>query len=82
VRNTLIVNERRGRLTEADVAVFLRGLNRLGVSVDRSPDESQLLSLARRHRLTVFDVSYLELAQREGIPLATLDGPHVPRGHS
>jgi hypothetical protein len=38
VRNTLIVNERQGRLTEADVPVFLRGLNRLGVSVARSPD--------------------------------------------
>ena len=73
VRNTLIVNERRSRLTEADVATFLRGLNRLGVSVDRSPDEGEVLSLARRHRLTVYDVSYLELAHREGIPLATLD---------
>ncbi len=73
VRNTLIVSERRGRVTEADVATFLRGLNRLGVSVDRSPNETEVLSLARRHRLTVYDVSYLELAQREGVPLATLD---------
>ena len=30
--------------------------------------------LARRHRLTVYDASYLELAQRESVPLATLDG--------
>ena len=30
--------------------------------------------LARQHRLTVYDASYLELAQREGVPLATLDG--------
>ena len=36
VRNTLIVNERRGRLTEADVTVFLRGLARLGVTIDRT----------------------------------------------
>ena len=73
VRNTLLVNERRGRLTEADVAAFLRGLSRLGVSLDRTPDEAALLALARRHRLTVYDASYLELTQREGIPLATLD---------
>jgi predicted nucleic acid-binding protein len=73
VRNTLIVNERRGRLTEADVAAFLRGLSRLGVTVDRAPDEAAVLALARRHRLTVYDASYLELTQREGIPLATLD---------
>jgi predicted nucleic acid-binding protein len=73
VRNTLIVNERRGRLTEADVTVFLRGLARLGVTIDRTPDEAAILTLARRHRLTVYDASYLELAQREGVLLATLD---------
>ena len=66
VRNTLLVNERRGRLTEADVAAFLRGLSRLGVTLDRTPDEAALLALARRHRLTVYDASYLELTQREG----------------
>src|ERR1700741_4665202 len=70
VRNTLIVNERRGRLTEADVAAFLRSLSRLGVMVDRTPDEATVLGLARRHRLSVYDASYLELAQREGVPLA------------
>ena len=75
VRNALVVNERRGRLTEADATDFLRGLNRLSVTVDRSPDEAALLTLARRHRLTVYDAAYLELAQREGLPLATLDGP-------
>jgi predicted nucleic acid-binding protein len=73
VRNTLIVNERRGRLTETDVAIFLRALSRLDVTVDRALEEVAVLSLARRYRLTVYDASYLELAQREGIPLATLD---------
>lgn len=73
VRNTLIVSERRGRLAEADTAAFLRGLSRLGVIVDRAPDEAAVLTLARRHRLTVYDASYLELAQRETLPIATLD---------
>ncbi|HWK45521.1 MAG TPA: type II toxin-antitoxin system VapC family toxin [Stellaceae bacterium] len=73
VRNTLIVNERRARLTEADTAAFLRGLSRLGVTVDRAPNEATVLTLARRHRLTVYDAAYLELAQRDGVPLATLD---------
>ena len=73
VRNTLIVNERRGRLTEADVSAFLRGLSRLGVTVDYEPDEGSVLMLARRHRLSVYDASYLELANRESLPLATLD---------
>jgi predicted nucleic acid-binding protein len=43
------------------------------VTVDRVPDEAALLALARRHRRTVYDASYLELAQPEGIPLAMLD---------
>lgn len=72
-RNTLIVNERRGRLTEADVSAFLHGLSRLGVTVDREPDEGHVLMLARQHQLTVYDASYLELANRESLPLATLD---------
>jgi predicted nucleic acid-binding protein len=31
------------------------------------------MELARVHRLTVYDAAYLELAAREGVPLATLD---------
>ena len=73
VRNTLIVNERRGRLSQADTAIFLRGLSRLGVTIDRAPEESTVLALARTHRLSFYDASYLELAQREGLPLVTLD---------
>ncbi len=73
VRNILIVNERRGRLTVDHTATFLRALSRLGIAVDTSPDEAAILALARRHRLTVYDAAYLELARREALPLATLD---------
>ena len=73
IRNTLIVNERRGRITEADATAFLRGLGRLGMVIDRMPDEAVVHALTRRHRLTVYDAAYLELAQRDDIPLATLD---------
>jgi predicted nucleic acid-binding protein len=73
VRNILVVNERRKRVTESDTASFLGKLGRLRVTVDRSPRESDVLALARRYRLSVYDASYLELAQRNGISLATLD---------
>ena len=73
VRNTLIVNERRGRLTEQDTSVFLRDLARLGIVVDYAPVEASVLDIARRHRLSVYDASYVELALRNGILLATLD---------
>ena len=32
-----------------------------------------VLALAERHQLTTYDTSYLELAQRLGLPLATGD---------
>lgn len=73
VRNTLIVGERRGRLTEADTTAFLRELSRFGVVLDHTPDELTILMLARRRRLTVYEASYLELARSEALPLATLD---------
>ena len=73
IRNILIVNERRKRITESDTGVFLRDLAGLRVRVDREPEESVVLRLARRHGLSVYDASYLELALREAIPLATLD---------
>jgi predicted nucleic acid-binding protein len=73
VRNILVVNERRGRISESDTAAFLRHLSRLRLRVDRAPDETAVLRLARTNRLSVYDAAYLELAQREGIPLATLD---------
>jgi predicted nucleic acid-binding protein len=34
---------------------------------------SETLQLARRHRLSSYDASYLELALRMGLPLAMLD---------
>ena len=67
VRNTLIVSERRGRLTESDTATFLHGLARLRVTVDRSPEEADVLALARHRDLTVYDAAYLELARRHAL---------------
>jgi predicted nucleic acid-binding protein len=73
IRNILVVSERRKRISESDTGVFLRDLAGLRVRVDREPEESVVLSLARTHGLSVYDASYLELAVREAIPLATLD---------
>jgi predicted nucleic acid-binding protein len=74
VRNILLVNERRGRIRESETAAFLSLLSMLRLRVDRSSDEHSVLRLARVHRLSVYEAAYLELAQREGLPLATLDG--------
>ena len=73
VWNVLLVNERRGRIAEADTADILADLFRLGVVIDQDMHPASVLDLARRHRLTAYDASYLELARRLEAPLATLD---------
>ena len=73
VRNVLLVNERRRRLTARDTSIFLGALGRAKFQVDQRPVEASILALARSHRLTVYDAAYLELAMRKVLPLATLD---------
>jgi predicted nucleic acid-binding protein len=76
VANVLLVGERRGRCTEADTTTWLRFLSGLPITVDVSTEArawSDTIGLARRHGLTEYDAAYLELALREGLPLATLD---------
>jgi predicted nucleic acid-binding protein len=73
LRNTLIVSERRKRITESGTTGFLRDLAELPIRLDRAPDEKRVLRLARNHRITVYDAAYLELAERESWPLATLN---------
>ena len=75
IRNLLIVNERRGRIAETETAAFLGHLGRLPITIDSDTDGIRVLDLARRARLSVYDAAYLELAQRLGAPLATLDAP-------
>ena len=73
IRNCLLVNERRSRIQGDFTTAFLRLLGAMPIEIDHDPDEVALLSLARRHRLTVYDAAYLELARRRREPLATLD---------
>jgi predicted nucleic acid-binding protein len=74
LRNILIVSERRGRLPAGAAETFLSAIDGLGVRLDATPSEPDVMGLARMHGLTVYDALYLELARRLGAPLATLDG--------
>ncbi len=78
VANGLLTAERRGRISPQDANRFAALLVELPIVVEpgdrRRPFESVRL-LARSHGLSAYDASYLELALRLGIPLATLDGP-------
>ena len=73
LRNALLVNERRGRISPQQVSDTLADSLALGILMDDEHDESRLLDLARRYELTVYDAAYLEVAARRSLPLATLD---------
>ena len=72
----VLVAQRKGRLTDEQVNEFLEDLAALPIRVmpAAAAQLRAILSLAKQHRLTAYDAAYLELAQRAGLPLATLDG--------
>jgi predicted nucleic acid-binding protein len=73
VRNVLLIGERRGRTAREHTEPFLNFLRGLPIELAPLPDELAVLGLARRHQLSFYDATYLELAQRQRIALATLD---------
>jgi predicted nucleic acid-binding protein len=76
VANILVHGERRRRSTEAEASKWLGYLRMLPIRVD---DEIaarawlDILHIARSYELSAYDASYLELAIRLGLPLASSD---------
>ena len=73
LRNLLLAAERRGRIDERYSDVSMARIRRLPVRCPGDPEDHHTLALARSHRLTAYDASYLALAIREGCPLVSLD---------
>ena len=73
LRNALLMNERRGRISPQQVSDTLADSLALGIVIDEEHDDSLILDFARRLKLTVYDAAYLEIAFRRSLPLATLD---------
>ena len=73
LRNALLVNERRSRISPQQVRDTLADSLELGIEIEDRHDESLVLELARRFGLTAYDAAYLEVALRRSLPLATLD---------
>jgi predicted nucleic acid-binding protein len=74
IRNVVVLGERRGRASEQYTSDYLARLERFPISLAALPDAKTVLVLSRAHKLTFYDAAYLELALRERLPLATLDG--------
>jgi predicted nucleic acid-binding protein len=76
VGNVLLAAERKNRLSEADVVRFLALLSHLPITIEQENPERMLreiVALARKQQLTTHDASYLDLAMRLGLPIATRD---------
>ena len=76
VGNVLLVAERKKRLSHAAVVRFLALLGSLPITVEQETPErmlKEIVSLAREHGLSTYDASYLDLAMKLDLPLATQD---------
>ena len=73
LRNLLLSAERRGRIDDRHADVSMSRLRRLPIRCPGEADDRHVMALARDHRLTAYDASYLALAIREDCALASLD---------
>lgn len=76
VTNVIVRAETKGLVSEARSAEFVRLLADMDIkeeTIESSLVFVNVLSVARRYSLSTYDASYLELAMREGVELATLD---------
>jgi predicted nucleic acid-binding protein len=76
VANSLTMAVRKRRIDQDFRRAALADLALLDITTDQQTDSyawTDTLNLADHFQLTVYDAAYLELAQRRGLPLATLD---------
>jgi predicted nucleic acid-binding protein len=73
--NVLLVAERRGRITASDAARAIELVQSLSIEIEHADFQSlnSCRLLAREFNISAYDACYLELAQRRGLPLASLD---------
>ena len=74
--NALTMAERRGRLAHSTAGRLVELYAHLPIYTDTLLGAQALvrhMALAQRYKLTSYDSAYLELAERRGLALATLD---------
>ena len=75
ITNALVVAERRKRIIQSSIRRFielLSGLTVIMVAQSATESVSNILPLAREYNLSAYDAAYLDVALRDGAPLATL----------
>jgi predicted nucleic acid-binding protein len=85
VANAMLVAERRQQLLPARAERFKELVTEMPITVIPGSfvdATSIVMNAARAFRLTCYDAAYLELAMREGIPIATRDKQLVEAARS
>jgi predicted nucleic acid-binding protein len=76
IANSLLVLQRRKKLTAAERKIGIETLSKLPLTVDEESGKTafgRVSELAEQYDLTVYDATYLELAIRRKLPLASRD---------
>ena len=74
--NVLLGAEKRAEIDAGEIERFISQLENLPIQVDSLTSHkafTRTLALSRIYKLSSYDAAYLELAIREGLPIATLD---------
>jgi predicted nucleic acid-binding protein len=73
MQGVLLRAERRGRCDVGEADTFMQRLRTFRLSISPNRSDDVVLALARRHQLTAYDATYLDVALELSIPLATAD---------
>jgi predicted nucleic acid-binding protein len=73
IRSILLSAEKRERISADFVHSALARFRSLPLQLSGSGDDTEVVRLSRKYRLSAYDAAYLALALLEQLPLATLD---------
>ena len=76
VAHVVLRARRRGQISPEECRAIISGLSSLNIEIDEESAAQvwvATIGLADKHNLSVYDATYLELAVRKQLPLATLD---------
>ena len=73
IRSILLSAEKRGRISDDFVHSALARFRGLPLQLVGPGDDTEVVRLSRKYRLSAYDAAYLALALLEQLPLATLD---------
>jgi predicted nucleic acid-binding protein len=71
--NVVLNAIRRKRINEKTKQDYMQLIYGFPLQVDNYQSMPDVVKFASKHGLTIYDASYLELAKRESLPLATFD---------